>query len=616
MFCTTYGKAKRLLGALEICAKTPKTKWFLLVIAGTILFMTGNIQAQQMPPERKAAVIGFGSPDIRYEQLLRGPQSEEAGTASLKDHYNLIAWKAERVSMQIVIEALEDLSNLEITSSALTLDASADGKRTKKGKIAAAAIQTGFIRYVLSNGIGKSGSGCGIDTSVQHLAHIVADGIDYTKQTKLEGNHRQPIWLTLKVPSDAVPGTYKGEVEIAYNVTKGEAVGASTARQRRKLTYEVQVKNRTLPAAAQWKFHLDLWQYPASVARWYHLDPWSKQHFAKMKPYMKMLADAGQKVITTSIINDPWGGQTYDPYPSMVEWTKKKDGSWSYDYSIFDKWVGFMMGLGIDQQINCYSMVPWNNTFSYYDEASDRIAALVTKPGSAEYNAFWGGMLKDFASHLKKKGWFEKTTIAMDERPLEAMEKVIQLIKGLPDPFKISLAGSYHRSLDKDIYDYSITTREHYDQEVLNRRNKAGLPTTYYTCCTEDHPNTFSFSPPAEGAFIPLLSAARNLSGYLRWAFDAWPEHPLTDSRFGSWSSGDTYFVYPGPGSSIRFEQLIRGIQDFEKIRLLKAEMTAGQDKAGLQKINQVLGNCTVDQLRKTGASAIVGSVEAVINKF
>ena len=43
----------------------------------------------------------------------------------------------------------------------------------------------------------------------------------------------------------------------------------------------------------------------------------------------------------------------------------------------------------------------------------------------------------------------------------------------------------------------------------------------------------------------------------------------MHDSRFRAWPSGDTYFVYPGPYSSVRFEKLIEGIQDHEKIRIL-----------------------------------------------
>lgn len=597
-----------MMTATECFGNKSKRSFLAIAVSAALLACTGPLQVQAQ--KATDANVGFGNPDIRYEQTWSSDNA--SSTLQLPDNYSIVGWKGERVSMQIVIQAASGLKDLKVVPSDLHLSSAGQGAGNN-ATIQSKAIKTGFVRFVLANGIGKSGSGCGIDTAVQHIALIKADGIDYTASKDVESYNNQPVWLTLHLPSNAIPGKYTGALDVYYKPTNS---GHQSRQQKRTLSYELVVKDRALPEPADWTFHLDLWQYPGSVARYYNLKPWSKQHFAKMRPYMEMLASAGQKVITTSIINDPWNGQTYDPYTSMVKWVKNEDGSWRYDYRIFDKWVTYMMKLGIDEQINCYSMVPWNNKFSYFDEASGSQKSLIAKPGSSAYNEFWRVMLEDFAKHLKTKGWFNKTTIAMDERPLEAMEGVIKLIKSLPSPFKMSLAGSYHKVLDNDIYDYSITTGEHYDPSVLSRRMKANLPTTYYTCCSEDLPNTFTFSPPAEAAFIPLLSAARGLTGYLRWAYNAWPQKPLKDSRFGSWSSGDTYFVYPGPGSSIRFEQLIRGIQDFEKIQLIKKELSNKNENQKLKELETALEGCTVEELRKRGASNLVESVESVINKY
>ena len=56
-----------------------------------------------------------------------------------------------------------------------------------------------------------------------------------------------------------------------------------------------------------------------------------------MRPLMKLYADAGGKVITASIMHKPWNGQTYDAFESMVTWLKKADGTWYFDYTVFDK---------------------------------------------------------------------------------------------------------------------------------------------------------------------------------------------------------------------------------------------------------------------------------------
>ena len=159
-----------------------------------------------------------------------------------------------------------------------------------------------------------------------------------------------------------------------------------------------------------------------------------------MRPYMEMYRDAGGKVITASIIHKPWNGQTYDPFETMVTWMKKADGTWFFDYTIFDRWVEFMMEIGIKKEITCYSMVPWRLSFQYYDQATNSLQEVKTKPGDKEFEEIWTAMLTSFASHLKEKGWFGITHISMDERPLDAMKETIRVIRKA-DPRTSDLAG-------------------------------------------------------------------------------------------------------------------------------------------------------------------------------
>ena len=77
-----------------------------------------------------------------------------------------------------------------------------------------------------------------------------------------------------------------------------------------------------------------------------------------------------------------------------------------------------MMDLGIRDQINCYSMVPWGNLVYYYDEQQGCEIKVSAAPGTQEYAGLWKPFLQDFISHLEQKGWKEITRIAMDERAL------------------------------------------------------------------------------------------------------------------------------------------------------------------------------------------------------
>ena len=49
-------------------------------------------------------------------------------------------------------------------------------------------------------------------------------------------------------------------------------------------------------------------------------------------------------------------------------------------------------------------------------------------------------MLQDFSKHLKAKGWFDITHIAMDERPMKDMQETLKVIRKADKDLKVSLA--------------------------------------------------------------------------------------------------------------------------------------------------------------------------------
>ena len=144
------------------------------------------------------------------------------------------------------------------------------------------------------------------------------------------------------------------------------------------------------------------------------------------------------------------------------------------------------------------------------------------------------------------------------------------MIKEHSSEWKITYAGDWHPELSSLLDDYStIITREPGLKEVQERA-RHGFTTTYYVCCNPPQPNNFVFSAPVEGRYIGWYAAAYGYSGFLRWAYDAWPADPMRDARHTLWPAGDCFLVYPGGNSSIRFEKLREGIVDYEKIRVLR----------------------------------------------
>ncbi|MDR2919215.1 MAG: DUF4091 domain-containing protein [Tannerella sp.] len=536
--------------------------------------------------------LSWGSTDVRYPKL-----SIPKITKTTRWQTN--AWKGERVNAQAVLWTKTDLSDVSVTISDL---------KNGSAVIPASDIRTHFVKYVMTDELSKDGTtGCGHRPDpAEWDSSIVADVLDIIDIRNVQAYTSQPIWMNIWIPSTAKQGKYTGTLTVS-----------GTNFTAMKLQVEVNVLNHTLPEPKDWVFHLDLWQNPYSVARYYQVPLWSKEHFDAMRPVMKILANAGQKAITTTIMHKPWAGQTYDHFDSMVGRTKKIDGSWSYDYTVFDKWIEFMMNdVGIDRYIYCYTMIPWALNFDYYDQATNRVMFLEAKPGSAEYEAYWGGFLKDFAKHLRQKGWFEKTMIAMDERGEDAMQEAIKVIRKADPDFKISVAGYYHESIQSELFDLTIAFGHNFPPEVREARRKAGQISNVYTCCAEPRPNTFTFSPPAEATWLGWHAMAGDYDGYLRWAYNSWTEDPLRDTRFRTWAGGDCYLVYPGARSSIRMERLIEGIQDYEKIRILRQEFTEKGAKGKLKQLNDAVSKFSAESITPDNAAQMVTTARNILNKF
>ena len=516
-----------------------------------------------------------------------------------KKAFNHSAWRGEKVFAQAVISSDTELEDVTLSVSDLS---------NGKSGIKSGNISVQFVSFVVSDLLDTTKYGqCGQRQDKSEWGEVlVADVLDLKESMNIPAGRKQPVWMTVNVPSNAKPGKYRGKL----------TVSSSNAKSR-SLPVELIVSDHILPPDSDWTFHLDLWQNPYSVARYENVPLWSDAHFEAMRPVMKMLADAGQKSVTTTIMNRPWNGQTEDAFGSMVTKIRRIDGTWLYDYTIFDRWVEFMFSLGIDRQINCYSMIPWALQFDYIDQATSSPATFQAAPGSEEYNEYWGAFIADFARHLKAKGWFEKTMIAMDERPLESMQAVLGLIRKVEPAFKISLAGNYHEPVIYDIVDFSETFsgKQEFPESAKAKRKELGLTTTFYTCCAEAHPNMFVISNPDEAAWLGWFAQAEGYDGYLRWAYNSWTLDPLTDARFRTWPAGDCFVVYPGGRGSVRFSKLVEGIQDFEKVRILRAQWQKEGNEAKLAQLTEVLKPFTSDKILEEGPAKALITAKSFLDK-
>ncbi len=387
-----------------------------------------------------------------------------------------------------------------------------------------------------------------------------------------------PRVVEVSVPVDAKPGIY--------------TCGMMTIR----------VVDRVLPPAKEWKYFLDLWQHPWAVSRYHKVKPFSKKHYEKMRPVYELLATAGQKTITTTILPEAWDHQCYDAYGTMIERTKKDDGTWVFDYSVFDEYVNFARSCGLGPDICCYTMCPWGYVVRWKNEKGET-QSCVAKPGSKEFDEYWGAFLDDFGKHLEAKGWLKQTYISMDERSVEDVKYIGTFIRKHIPTMRISMAGDHLPS------EYGVTVDNFcmtlgnlvpskevcgkFLKEAAERRAK-GMISTHYVCCGPYYPNTFMSSADGEAFWLGAYSAMCGLDGFLRWAWNSWPQNPKKDATYWAWKAGDTFLCYPDAEPSWRFLDLRNGIIAAEKIRILKEQGLFTEDLtkvAALYKPEEAIDN-------------------------
>ena len=392
-------------------------------------------------------------------------------------------------------------------------------------------------------------------------------------------------------------------------------VNAQGLQQPLQFEYTIGVQNATLANTDTFgkTFDIELWQYPYSIAEYYGVEPFSNEHFAILRPHMELYKSIGGHAITTTISEDAWDVKTYSKtkngtwvrYPSMIKW-EKINGVMTYDYTNFDKWVNFNKQLGIGDKIILYSIAPWHNCFTYWENGELVRESFRNEDGSYKpnYKPMWTHFLNDLIKHLEANGWFEQSYIGIDERGFsqEAFELVSSVTGSTAKPLKT--AGAMDHFVDKydlalrvsdlNVGDSAAAANPEKFTQLLKDREEKGYRTTLYSC-TEHVPGNFSLSAPAE-SYWAVVNAGEETSGFLRWAYDAWVENPLEDATHNAFEVGDCFLVYPGdkvagqvpvPRSSVRLERMAEGVRDVNKLKLIAQEVPSFE--ADIQAVYQNL---------------------------
>lgn len=360
----------------------------------------------------------------------------------------------------------------------------------------------------------------------------------------------QPVWLTVHPGPDTPAGVYRGEVTVRPAGMPETAVPV-----------QVTVWDFSLPRETHLKTAFALFEH--------ELGAWYGENTPEIRRrYYQFLLD---RRINPTNIYSAW------PIP------RREDMQFSMDRGLNAFCLGYLTNWG-----------------------SERRADFVKD-------------MREYEAWLREKGWWDKGYVyGFDEIPRSRYHELRDMFgfvrEQFPDlPRMCTVVPNEELRGYVDIW---VPLTAGYDHRVAGDYTSRGDEVWWYVCCTPHHPyaNWFIDYPAIDARILPWMNWKYHVPGILYYALNLWesnrtttvspssesihrdpealeaikkgkrwPEVPWNTFTFRGFN-GDGQLIYPGPNgvplSSVRFECLRDGIEDYEYLWLLRETLKVARDKA------------------------------------
>ncbi|MDD4872810.1 MAG: DUF6067 family protein, partial [Kiritimatiellae bacterium] len=424
---------------------------------------------------------------------------------------------------------------------------------------------------------------------------------------KLPANRNQALWVLVRVPDDAPAGDYKGEFKLKTDMGEGN------------VQIQLHVFDFNMPRETHLRSGLGMSRH---MIKRYHQLKTKEQELAVYEKYLQSFAEhriAPYSFYEYSPIQVRFDGKGADR-KVIVGWDEFDAVARKYlDSGMFNAFMLHISGLG-------------GGTF--FERSHGEFGGF--KAGTADYERLWGDYARQLESHLREKGWLKHAYIYWFDEPdkkdyefvNEGMDRIKKYAPGLtrllteqPEP---GLIGHV---------DLWCALTPHWTPKLVQERRAAGEEAWWYICCGPRAPyiGEFTEHPGVEMRLWPWQSWQYGIQGLLIWettywtsstAFpkslqDPWQDAMAYVSGYGTppgtkrfWGNCDGRYLYPprrdpnqthqpcldGPVSSLRWENLRDGMEDYEYLYLLKKQIERVQGKASEKLISEAQALLTVPE--------------------
>ena len=387
-----------------------------------------------------------------------------------------------------------------------------------------------------------------------------------------------------------------GEYEIKLRITTRDGIYI------REIPFTVEI----LPASLPEEDHIcTTWFYTDCLADYYEVTPFSDRHFEICENFIKTAAENGNNMILTPVFTPPLdtaiGGERTTTQLVVVS---VDNGKYSFDFSLFDRWVDMCRRCGINYFEISHLFTQWGalhapKIMATVDGEYKRIFGWETDSVSEEYVTFIRQFLTEFTAHLEKCGLKDKTYFHISDEPNEKhlerymknRENIVDILKDFKSLDAISHVEYYQKGL--------INTPVPCEDQIEDFMKEDIHERWVYYCSGPwvRASNRYFCHSGGRTRSLGMQMYKYGIKGFLHWGYNFYNNefsedvvNPFLSGNAGYWGwAGDAYVVYPGRGGkaleSIRLYYMYKA---FEDIRVMKlCESFYGKEKvvAAIEKI-------------------------------
>jgi hypothetical protein len=502
----------------------------------------------------------------------------------------LEAARHDREAVQVVVRPTDDLRGLTATASDLT---GPGGATIPAERIRISQVYYHFVHHTTD--------ATGVRDWWPDALPPLDGGID------VAAGQNQPLWILVDVPRDARAGDYRGVVAL-------EAEGLSAG-----VPLQLHVWDFALPA----ENHLEtaFGFSPQTVFRYHNLQTDADKR--------KVLDLYFQSFAEHRI-------SPYDPTPLdpiRVQFLPQQDPPAArVDFTDFDR--------AMSEAVARYHFTGFRLPVqgmgggTFHERYPPKIGEFTAQ--TPEYQAMFSSYVQQLESHLRDQGWLDMAYVYWFDEPaprdFEFVADGMQRLKTCAPGLRRMLTEEPGDNVLSGLIDIWCPVSFHYDHAEAQQRRARGEIFWWYVCTGPKAPycTLFIDHPATELRIWHWQAWQRNIVGSLVWQTNYWtssaafpeqPQNPYEDpmgyvSGYSTprgvkrhWGNGDGRFLYPplaaavpgasgdqpviaGPVSSIRWEMLREGVEDYEYLYLLRQlvnEQRAALDADAVRRYESLL---------------------------